>query len=486
LTDSSAAAGHVRVASVPGRTSPGRAREVLKPVSRRAFLRALGLGLVTASSLLSACANGPTEPTGTKSGTPILYVRTLPEAKPTSAKYKVSVLHCPPEATDTEIESRVAEAIDQVVDLQRALQGKRKVFLKPNMAGQELARYRGRLQALTDPAVLRGVVAAIRRHYQGEIVIGEAPTTTQVSFTDIYASAGYAQALKGFNVRTIDLNQAPFVELGVPGGGLMFSRYTLSRELANVDFVVSVAKMKSHVSAGVTLTLKNLFGLPPISIYGCPRRYLHSLIRLPRVLVDMGLIFRPDLCVVDGLVGQNGKEWDGWGADTEVLIAGNNVVATDATACRFMGVDPLADYGQAPFLWDRNPLRLAHDAKLGSARADDIELSGDDWSRWTHPQFYVERTLSADEPRERQSLVEQARAYLQQRDGLLREHAGQIVCFQDSRPAFFLPDASGLGFEPGQKGSFLWGPAGMGSLLKRVLPAEEDPEHMEVYDQIQG
>src|SRR5450756_308126 len=103
----------------------------------------------------------------------------------------------------------------------------------------------------------------------------------------------------------IEPNEPPYVEVAVPGTPLMFSRYQFSAELMSCDAFVSLAKLKSHLSAGATLCLKNLFGLPPTPVYGRPRRYLHAPIRLPRAIADEGQIFRPILHVIDGLVGQD-------------------------------------------------------------------------------------------------------------------------------------------------------------------------------------
>jgi len=448
------------------------------------------LGLVATGPLAQSCSS-PANPTATPaSGTPVVFLKTpaaggSPTPTQTPSGQTVSVLHCPPEASNQEIEDQLAQAIGQVLDLDQALKGKRKVYIKPNLGVQELQSHRGRLHAVADPGVLRGVVAVVRRHYSGEIVVGEAPTTTEHSFESVFAAAGHTKALKDLNVRAVDLNQPPYAEFGVPGGGLMFSRYTLSRELADVDFVVSVAKMKSHLCAGVTLSMKNLFGIPPWGVYGCPRRYLHSLIRLPRVLADLGMVFRPDLCIVDGLVGQNGKEWGGPPVDTEVLIAGNNTVATDAVAARYMGADPLADYGQSPYYWDRNPLKLAHEAGLGSARAEDIQVKGDDWSKLPKVKFYVERGPSSQEDNQRKSMATAARAYLAQRDDLLRQHSGKIIAIQsDGKLLYAMAESKALSVGPGLNGDSLWSSAGMGTLIKKVLPADEDPEHMEVYESI--
>src|SRR5919107_1948505 len=94
----------------------------------------------------------------------------------------------------------------------------------------------------------------------------------------------------------VDSNVAPFASYQVPGGGLMFDRYTLSGCFADADAMVSVAKMKNHAFMGVTLCMKNLFGLPPITLpAGRVRTYYHHVIRLPYVLADLGLILQPCL-----------------------------------------------------------------------------------------------------------------------------------------------------------------------------------------------
>ena len=117
-----------------------------------------------------------------------------------------------------------------------------------------------------------------------------------------------------------DLKDGPFVGLPLPTG-LMFNNYMVSAELASSDVIVSVAKMKAHRSMGCTLCMKNLFGLTPPSVYGMPRSYLHDrLIRLPRVIVDLALLLKPLLNVVDGITAANHGEWNGTPMTPGVLV----------------------------------------------------------------------------------------------------------------------------------------------------------------------
>ena len=123
----------------------------------------------------------------------------------------------------------------------------------------------------------------------------------------------YAHILKEFGVGFVDANLPPFKTYEVPGGGMMFDRYTLSACLEGAE-VVSVAKMKNHAFMGVTLCMKNLFGLPPtMPPEGRVRAYFHHFIRLSHVLPDLGLITQPCLNIIDALTGQRGREWGGEG-----------------------------------------------------------------------------------------------------------------------------------------------------------------------------
>jgi uncharacterized protein (DUF362 family) len=88
---------------------------------------------------------------------------------------------------------------------------------------------------------------------------------------------------------------------------------------------------------GITLCLKNLFGLPPIPPHGRVRTYYHHPIRLSYVLPDLGLITQPCLNIIDALTGQSGREWAGEGRIGDTLIAGDHVIATDTCGASLMG-----------------------------------------------------------------------------------------------------------------------------------------------------
>jgi uncharacterized protein (DUF362 family) len=222
-------------------------------------------------------------------------------------KPTVSIARCDAAADDAAVTAAVDRALEPLHEALDRIAALDTVFVKTNIGLNEQVTHAGRLVALPEVCVLRAVVAAIRARSHGRILVGD--TTTEKGTTEeLFAALGYREALAGLDVELIDINDPPYVDVDVPGGGLMFSRYRISRVLAEADAVVSVQKMKAHMSTGFTLTMKNLFGMTPLAVYGAPRRYHHAHVRLPHVVADLGLLFRPSLCVIDGLVSMNHKE----------------------------------------------------------------------------------------------------------------------------------------------------------------------------------
>ena len=394
-------------------------------------------------------------------------------------KPRVSILRCPAATPDAEIVRRTEEAVATVGGLDAAFRGKRKILIKANIGIDRVVLTAGRQTELTEPAVVEGVVRALRAVTDAEILIGDAPTDDTAPA--LYEKLGYPQRLAQYpNVRMVDFGQPPFVEVTVPGQPLMFSRYWLNRELAEVDASVSIAKMKAHVSLGCTLCIKNLFGLTPPSIYGRPRIYLHDrLVRLPRVLVDLAMFFQPSLCVVDGIMTANHGEWHGTPVETGVILAGNNIVATDAVGMEVMGFNPMGDYPDHPHWYRRNSIRLAAEAGLGPAQLDRIELLGEDPDS-VRTRFEVKPYGEGTSAREEElaagrRCVEQ---YQEHRDRYLDQYADRLLTFRNGELLWDTADIHEVQrLEKEQIKDWREAP----QFTVRVRPAQAEIERFDVY-----
>ena len=348
------------------------------------------------------------------------------------SKPRVSIVRCPAAASEAEIIARTREAIDQVGGLRERLRGKRRLLVKCNAGYDRVVLTGARQTELTEPAVVEAVIQAIRAVSDAELLVGDIPHSPQGE--DLYAKLGYRERLAGYDgVRLVDFGQPPFVEVAVPGTAMQFTHYWLSHELASIDGAVSVAKMKAHKSMGCTLTIKNLFGLPPPAIYGQPRHYLHDrLIRLPRVLVDLASIFQPSLCVVDAIMTANHSEWHGEAIETGVILAGENSVATDAAGMLVMGFDPQGDYPSHPHWYRHNTIKLAAENGLGTNDPSDIELLGVEPAAVRQP-FEVKPYGEGAEHREAELRAGAASVshYLEQRDAYVDRYQGRLLSFRE-------------------------------------------------------
>jgi len=99
-------------------------------------------------------------------------------------------------------------------------------------------------------------------------------------------------------------------------------------------------KMKTHHWAGVTLSMKNMFGLMPGIVYGWPKNIFHCA-DINKSILDINATLPADFAIVDGIVGMEGDgPLAGPPKPVNAIIMGENLAAVDATAARIMGINP--------------------------------------------------------------------------------------------------------------------------------------------------
>ena len=392
-------------------------------------------------------------------------------------QYTVRPTHCDHRASDEEIYHQLKATTDPLEDAWERLARARTVVLKFNLMHHDPQRFAGRLRELVDESVARAVLRLLRERTTARLIA----TDTAVHGAEYQTPPdfNYHQVLDEFGVEYDDSNMPPFAVYEVPGGGCMFDRYTLSGVFRQADEVVSVAKLKNHLFMGVTLTTKNLFGLPPMKPpEGRTRTYYHHLIRLSYVLPDLAMITRPCLNIIDGLVGQQGREWGGQGRICDTLIAGNHPIATDACAAHLMGHDPTADWPTPPFRRDRNHLLIAAQRGFGTVDLQEIDFQSeveaprnDFGADEMDPPSTVESW--------RRTACEQGLYYQQHRERLVREYANQFIFLQDGEVVWHGEDPSNLQsrrvLSGERKDSALW--------LKLVDPEEQEGECFAAYEE---
>jgi hypothetical protein len=395
--------------------------------------------------------------------------------------YTVRAAHCDHRASDEEIYRTLRRITEPLARSWSKIERADKVVIKLNMMKlpDSIHYFEGRRRELVDDAVARAVFRLLRERMRpgARLVATDTnPYTPEHLMGDDF---NYAPILKQFDVEFVDSNVAPFASYQVPGGGLMFDRYTLSACFADADAMVSVAKMKNHAFMGLTLCMKNLFGLPPITLpAGRVRTYYHHVIRLSYVLADLGMLLQPCLNIVDALTGQSGREWDGEGRVCDALLAGDHVTATDACGARLMGHDPASDWPTPPFRRDRNHLLIAAQRGFGTVDLGEIDFQ----SEVSAPPAAFD-SVETDPPPTvaswRRTTCEQGLFYRDHRRRLVDRYRGEFIFLQDGEVVWHGPDPANLGsrrqLSGAKKERALW--------LKLVDPEETEGERFAVYDQ---
>jgi uncharacterized protein (DUF362 family) len=356
----------------------------------------------------------------TQAGVPVLLARRLAAEPPTAP---VAVARCKT-YNAAELLPTMQKMFDQLGGLGRLVRGKT-VAVKINLTGSPT--YRLGYLPLEDTTYTHPQVIAAAVHLMGKagarrIRLLESPWSTADPVEEYILRANWEP-------RDL-LNAAPNVEfentnylgkskkysrMKVPFGGYIFPAFDLNHSYEDCDVFVSIAKMKEHATAGITLSMKNCFGLTPCTIYGAGagidepslvpkggRSLVHAgnrqpsrsapaekdpstprqdTYRVPRTVVDL-ISARPiHLAIVEGIRTMTGGEGPWVAGDLQavapgVILAGLNPVTTDAVSMAVMGFDPMAGRGTPPFERCDSTLQLAEAAGVGTRDLKRIEVIG--------------------------------------------------------------------------------------------------------------
>jgi len=266
----------------------------------------------------------------------------------------VGLGHCPTYADD------VLGCLTETWDLAGMpdVRGKR-VLVKPNLI-DFIAGY----PITTATPVVAAVVDLLRQRGAGEIAVGDGPGFRRDA-GPVVEACGLAGALADRKIPFVDLNYDDPRPVAPQDGWFFHARQLwLPRHVREAELIVSVPKLKTHHWAGVSLSLKNLFGIVPGARYGWPKNMLHFN-GITASILGLYQTVRPVVAVVDGIVGM---EADGplFGAEVAhgLLAVGADPVAVDVTCAGLMGIARTA----APHL---DVARWA-----GVGQAERIELRG--------------------------------------------------------------------------------------------------------------
>ena len=213
------------------------------------------------------------------------------------------------------------------------VKGKR-VVLKPN-----LVEFDPKGVINTNPAVIEAAIDAFRT-LGAEVLVAEGPGHRRDN-EYLLSASGLYDVVREHKVSYVDLNTDDVRSTPVRSSYTRFKQLYLPETLFNADLLVSMPKMKTHHWAGVTLSMKNLFGIVPGAVYGWPKNILHWQGIDNSILDINSSLPLPRFAIVDGIVGMEGNgPLQGQAKSAGVLIFGDDFVSVDASAARLMKLEP--------------------------------------------------------------------------------------------------------------------------------------------------
>jgi uncharacterized protein (DUF362 family) len=342
-------------------------------------------------------------------------------AAPEAPASPVALARC--DSYGSEVLPVLRKMFDQLGGVQNMVRGKT-VAIKLNLTGDPDARLGYLpigLTTWTHPAVVGAAVTLFGNAGAARIRLLESPWKTVEPLEEYMISAGWEPRDFANAARVVEFENTNFlgrakeyVRFPVPKGGHLFPAFDLNHSYRDLDVFVSIGKLKEHRTAGVTMSMKNCFGITPCTIYGDgagvdepglvpqggrgpihsgnrqpsktsppekdPKSPREGGYRVPRCVADLVAARPIHLAIIDGIESMTSGETaqrNNRHVRPRVLVAGKNAVCVDAVGAAVMGFDPMADRGKAPFETCDNTMRLAEELGVGTRDLNKIEVIGE-------------------------------------------------------------------------------------------------------------
>ena len=208
------------------------------------------------------------------------------------------------------------------------------VLLKPN-----LVDYIPGNHINTDPLLVCAAAECFRRLGAKNVLVGEGPGH-QRDTELVLLESGFSEELRQQKVPFVDLNRDELVRRPLLATYTGMTWLWLPRTVLDADFVVSMPKVKTHHWSGVTLSMKNMFGVVPGAKYGWPKNILHWK-GIQESILDVCATVPVHFVIADAIVAMEGNgPLNGHPRSLNRIVLADDPVAADATCARLMGLDP--------------------------------------------------------------------------------------------------------------------------------------------------
>jgi len=212
------------------------------------------------------------------------------------------------------------------------LQGKKMIYVKPNMSHPEYLA-----GVVTCPELL-GDMVGLLRDVSSEVIVGESNGFNYPCWT-AFEKTGIQAAVERSGGAVVNLSEDKVVKVKFPDARVPPKELLMPRTVMEADAIVDLPLMKTHEFTAYSGAIKNLFGCLPSN----RRIYLHPY--LPEVFYRLYTTLKPQLTVMDARVGIEGNgPTKGNPVKMDLMLTSNDALVIDVTAAQIMQLDWEATY----------------------------------------------------------------------------------------------------------------------------------------------
>src|SRR5439155_1228830 len=209
----------------------------------------------------------------------------------------------------------------------------RSVLLKPN-----LVDFLPGVEINTHRLLVAAAVECFRRLGAMSVTVAEGPGHQRDTQLGLLKS-GFSDQLAEQRIPFVDLNRDELVKTKLCARYTGLDHLWLPRTVLEAEFVVSMPKVKTHHWSGVSLSMKNMFGVVPGAKYGWPKNILHWK-GIERSILDICATVPVHFVIADAIVAMEGNgPLSGKPRPLNRIVLADDPVAADATCARLMGLD---------------------------------------------------------------------------------------------------------------------------------------------------
>lgn len=300
---------------------------------------------------------------------------------------KVAVVKC-----NSYKQKEVDNSLDKIIKL-LDFKFKRgaKVLIKPNLV---TANVKNKTAAYTQPGIIEGVCKILRKN-NCRIYIGES------SFMDtdcFFKKSGIDKVAEKYNAELVVFEQDKLVKIKDCKAKIL-KKFPIAKTLKDVDLIINLPKLKTHILTMFTGGIKNLYGVIP----GGLKQKLHNTAKseqnFSNLLVDIYQNIKPGLNIMDGIVGMEGQgPTSGTPINSKLILGSRNTVALDIAASRIIGMEPkkilMIDYSVKRKLYSGYDFELVGLEKLPSIH---FRKPRSDTNKTNLRRIFAQRLILCDE-----------------------------------------------------------------------------------------